>query len=962
VKLPSITPAMQAKISTLMSVNGITPEEYRQALEWLSNPTIRPIVPIREFINSPYYMAATDDGGRSTIYDEVMLELEKMNNGDYSEAVLTGSIGCVDADTEFLTQGGWRTIGSYSGGLVGQYVPSTGKVELVQPLQFVDEPCDEFIHFKTKYGVDQMLSEEHRVLFRQPKSKKLQFIRASEVEARHANTTYGFGGKLLTTFSVDGDDLNSDALRVQVMVCADGWIRNTETGMCYVNLSKDRKISRARRLLEAANIPYTEFKENVAGLTRFSFHAPWKTKLLSSFCWGLSSRSLKVIVDECLHWDGHKTSYFTTIEAEASFLSYAGSACGYRTVVDFDARALSPHWIVRFNPNTEITMMGTPKTEMKRAPSPDGRKYCFTVPSGILVLRRNGRVFLTGNSAKTTAALYTTAYQLYILSCYASPHALYELDPASEIVFIFQSLNLRSATNDYERFVAMIEKAPYFQKYFKHNPELTSQLRFPNRIIVKPVSGAETATIGENVFGGMIDEINFMSVVSGGKSTTGDTGVYDQAVALYNSISKRRKSRFGKGGKVPGMLCLVSSRRYPGQFTDVKEAEQREDIRKYGKSSIYIYDKRTWEIKPPGSFSDERFKVFIGDEARRPRILEPGEYEKLPESYDGLVMDIPVDFIDDFERDILGSLRDIAGVATLAKHPFIVNRESISKAQRKTQISFNREWVDFEEVQLLIDSSQIIDPKLPRFFHCDLAITGDSAGFAIGTVPNFRSITSVDGATELLPYVHIDALLEIRPPKGREIKLNKVRDIIHALRQLGVNVRWGTFDQFQSRDSMQLLKQAGLSIGYQSVDINTTPYDFVKNALYDGRLSLPTHNRCALELASLEKNVKKNKVDHPPGGCFVGETMISLEGGGSVALKDMRPSMPWAVRGFDLSTNTHVTTAAILPRITKYAKELIEVETQCGFVVRCTPDHRFLLRDGRYVAAQDLTPDDELMS
>ncbi len=652
---------MQEKIEQLMRVNNISEEEYRAAVEWLSNPTIRPIVGIREFINSPHYMNAVDDGGKSSIYDKVMIELEQMNNGEYSEAVLTGSIG----------------------------------------------------------------------------------------------------------------------------------------------------------------------------------------------------------------------------------------------------------------------------------------------------------------SAKTTAALYTTAYQLYILSCYASPHALYGLDPASEIVFIFQSLNLRSATNDYDRFVEMIKRSPYFRTYFRHNPELTSQLHFPNRIIVKPVSGAETATIGENVFGGMIDEINFMSVISGGKSTTGDTGIYDQAVALYNSISKRRKSRFGSGGKLPGMLCLVSSRRYPGQFTDVKEAEQREDIRKYGKSTTYIYDKRTWEIKPDGSFSPERFQVFIGDEARRPRILAPGEAKTLGSTYDGLVMDIPVDFIDDFERDILGSLRDIAGVATLAKHPFIVNRESIAKAQRKTHISFNREWVDFEEVQLMIDPAHFINPKLPRFFHCDLAISGDSAGFAVGTVPNFMSITSQEGATELLPNIHIDALLEIRPPKGREIKLNKVRDIIHAMRNLGINVRWGTFDQFQSRDSMQLLKQAGLAIGYQSVDINTTPYDFVKNALYDGRLSMPAHNRCALELASLEKNVKKNKVDHPPGGCFVGETLVTMTDGTSKSLAELTHGKShrrkFGVQGYDLSTASPWGTYAENPRITKYATELVEVETDTGFKVRCTPDHRFLLKTGAYREARDLREGDELM-
>lgn len=228
----------------------------------------------------------------------------------------------------------------------------------------------------------------------------------------------------------------------------------------------------------------------------------------------------------------------------------------------------------------------------------DGKSVIYDLVMLELEEMNNGNyseAVLTGSigAAKTTCALYTTAYQLYILSCYSSPHALYDLDPASEIVFIFQSLNAKSAKAvDYERFKSMIENAPYFREYFPFNKDLEAELHFPNRIIVRPVSGSETAAIGQNVFGGIIDEVNFMAVIEGGKNA-GEDGTYDQAIALYNSISKRRKSRFGVQGKVPGMLCIVSSRRYPGQFTDIKEAEARADVIKYGRSTIFVYDKRT---------------------------------------------------------------------------------------------------------------------------------------------------------------------------------------------------------------------------------------------------------------------------------------------------------------------------------------------------------------------------------
>jgi len=474
-------------------------------------------------------------------------------------------------------------------------------------------------------------------------------------------------------------------------------------------------------------------------------------------------------------------------------------------------------------------------------------------------------IVLTGGigSAKTTCALYSTAYQLYLLSCYENPHDLFGLDPSSEIVFIFQSINAKAAkTVDYQRFRAMIEKSPYFRKYFPFNPELESELVFPKRVYVRPVSSLDTAAIGQNVFGGMLDEVNFMAVIQNSKSAI-DGGTYDQATALYDSISKRRKSRFGYAGNMPGLLCLVSSKRYPGQFTDKKTEEANEQLRRTGKSSIYVYDKRTWEIKPDEYFMKERFNIFIGDESRKPRILTKGEEKKMSINDLPLVMEIPEDYRQDFNRDIMGSLRDIAGVSTLSLHPFIPDRESVVKCTRTDKTPFLRQTVDFVDTKLQIDSKQFYRPELDRFVHCDLALTGDSAGFAVGCVTGFTPMSRGAGHFEILPSIYIDALLEIKPPKGGEILIYKVREIVYAMKKLGLNVKWVSFDQFQSRDSMQLLKQAGYQVGYQSMDASTMPYDFLKNALYDGRISMPAHEKCKLELFALEKDTKKNRVDHP---------------------------------------------------------------------------------------------------
>lgn len=48
--------------------------------------------------------------------------------------------------------------------------------------------------------------------------------------------------------------------------------------------------------------------------------------------------------------------------------------------------------------------------------------------------------------------------------------------------------------------------------------------------------------------------------------------------------------------------------------------------------------------------------------------------------------------------------------------------------------------------------------------------------------------------------------------------------------------------------------------------------------------------------------------------------------------------------------------------VTGYYQDVYEIELEDGSVVKCTPNHRFMLKDGTYKEAQNLTLDDELFS
>jgi len=284
-----------------------------------------------------------------------------------------------------------------------------------------------------------------------------------------------------------------------------------------------------------------------------------------------------------------------------------------------------------------------------------------------------------------------------------------------------------------------------------------------------------------------IDEINFMAVVENSKSSS-DGGTYDQAIELYNTIARRRKSRFMKDGSMPGLLCLVSSKRTPGQFTDKKEEEAKTN------PSIYVYNKRMWDIKPD-SFCGDKFRVFVGDDTRKPRVYLEGESVALSEV--GYIDHIPTEFLPEFKDDITKALRDIAGRSTLAVSPFMPDTERVVQNFGKRRSLCTQNKVDFVEYKTEIIPSRINNLGDKRFCHLDLALRGDSAGVVIGHIPRFISVDRGNNTSERLPVIEIDMAVEVSVPRGGEIEFSNIRRLLYRLRELGLPIHWVTLDSYQ---------------------------------------------------------------------------------------------------------------------------------------------------------------------
>ena len=100
------------------------------------------------------------------------------------------------------------------------------------------------------------------------------------------------------------------------------------------------------------------------------------------------------------------------------------------------------------------------------------------------------------------------------------------------------------------------------------------------------------------------------------------------------------------------------------------------------------------------------------------------------------------------------------------------------------------------------------------------------------------------------------------------------------------------------------------------------------------------------------------------GGCFVGETEVALADGRNLSFLELVKEAKEGKQNYcyTLLPDGSIGIEKILyPRMTKKNAGLVKVTLDNGEIIVCTPDHKFMLRDGEYKEAQALQKKDSLM-
>lgn len=440
---------------------------------------------------------------------------------------------------------------------------------------------------------------------------------------------------------------------------------------------------------------------------------------------------------------------------------------------------------------------------------------------------------------KTRIAIIAQLYKLCVLTCLRNIPAYFALDSATTISFGLFSLSLEKAESAIsEDFKKIIGQSPYFKNVFplkkvrsvrrvlnNQNTSSRSQMEYevvlPQNLQILMGSKVNHA-LSFAVVSAILDEMNFR-----GKKTIRNDEDEDSSEKLYSQVRYRITSRFERLGYVPGILCVISSKKTSSDFLESHMSKLDGRLTQKTGSWVAQNDPHTfissysqWDVKPDKFFdkNHKTFHVFIGSSQRSSRILKPEEVADFPEDSPN-IMEVPESVRHHFEFDINSALRELAGISSAPQHLLIENPLVLKKMWNKDRISpFTEDEIYvglktprsistyIKSENFYFDAGFAVMPKnhpdMLRTMHVDLSKDGDATGIAMGGVSCIKEIV----ATNLLgqriirayaPEFFIDFALSIKAPQGDQVDYQKIQQFINYLKSTGFRLHFITFDRFQ---------------------------------------------------------------------------------------------------------------------------------------------------------------------
>lgn len=498
---------------------------------------------------------------------------------------------------------------------------------------------------------------------------------------------------------------------------------------------------------------------------------------------------------------------------------------------------------------------------------------------------RNGKqnynqIVLTGGigTGKSTAGLYIILRKLYELSCYENVAGLFGLMSNTMTAFLYFSLTKYQAERSgFSQLRSIVDNIPYFKEYFRRNQYKNSTLDFPERIRV--FYGSSTSDcIGLNMISAIIDEANFFGDSSGSEV---DLGAVEE---LYNAVLSRTSSRFTSNGVNNSLNLVISSSTFKTSMTQKLYEKSLTD------SSIKYARARLWDIKPKGTYKDETFFVFAGNDKFDPFIIDSTSdlsvklgisldpsltikeaIAKLSQEYRNLIDEVPIDFYPNYSNNVIQALQDFSGMSVSSTGKLFSSRSTFESCiddsiptlftKHEFTVETNNDNVS-NCIQYYLNGIEFPHKECARYLHIDIGVSNDAYGLACC----YKNGTKLVDGVEVPEYYYDFVLRIVPPPPPKRVSISRCHEFIKYMRDvLGLHIGLVTFDQFQSMASRQYLEENGIPVKYQSVDKTDTQYLYFVDSLYKGNVHFNNDfaEMIHKELFNLIWFRSKRKIDHP---------------------------------------------------------------------------------------------------
>ena len=341
-------------------------------------------------------------GLREEVYDDGRVHPTFNVLAAKSGRATSSNPNCYDEKTEILTDEGWKYFKDLNKSEKAAQWHEDGSIDFVKPIAYTNEKYKgEMKRFKSS-KVELLVTPNHR-MYSLTRAGNLKVEKISEMKNPEGRV---FGRKNIRGGNLRGSKKLSEKekrnLEIAIIIQAEGYVQRKKNS-CRIRIASKRKQEQLRKIFKNK---INKEPNGRQGVSMHLNHPAFEWLKVGEDCKNKSFKLDKLLeLDyesrefflKAIHrWDGdftreniynqHKRNTETVEQVQIMALLTNKSTSWYIKQKDYRAVNINPlphRWFSR----TEIT-----------SEQYDGRVYCVTVPSGAIVVRRNGDPVVSGNS------------------------------------------------------------------------------------------------------------------------------------------------------------------------------------------------------------------------------------------------------------------------------------------------------------------------------------------------------------------------------------------------------------------------------------------------------------------------------------------------------------------------------------------------------------------------------------